>query len=314
MISQKFFNEACASPCLSKIQSIPKCDMHNHAGRGGRLAYIQKYSIKPLEYNYESFLSIQDMNDWFKQNITDNLPRGSQNYLKRVEATFVAASNDNIVYLALDFGLSEVFALGGMKNFIEIIELLRSKYAPNTILSPVVVIRDEFGLELLPDIFSFGWFDALDIINYDNNLSDEVLSIVCQLARDCGVKCKAHVGEYGTADDIFHYVELLNLDEIQHGIKIVESPSIMEKIAKKNITFNICPTSNVKLGLCNNYESHPIKKMFEAGLNITINTDDLLIFNSSVSEEYYKLLKHGVLNKDELYQIYINTMKRIDDC
>lgn len=128
--------------------------------------------------------------------------------------------------------------------------------------------------------------------------------LVCDLAKQYGVRCKAHVGEFGTAEDVWNYVSSLELDEVQHGIKIAESPIIMDKISTLDVTFNVCPTSNIMLGVCQDYKTHPIKSMIDYGLKVTINTDDQLIFNASVTDEYMNLYKNGTLNIDELYQIY----------
>ena len=67
--------------------------------------------------------------------------------------------------------------------------------------------------------------------------------------------------------------------------------------------FNVCPASNITMGLYPNYFEHPIKKMFHAGLKITICTDDLLIFNKSVSEQIVELHKHGIFSPIELTEI-----------
>ena len=76
------------------------------------------------------------------------------------------------------------------------------------------------------------------------------------------------------------------------------------KLAKdKNITFNICPSSNIVLGYVDNIENHPIKEMSRYGLNVTIATDDLLYFDSDINDEYLKLFNNKVLTAEELDKI-----------
>lgn len=114
---------------------------------------------------------------------------------------------------------------------------------------------------------------------------------------------KAHLGEFGGPDELMRYAEELELDEIQHGVAAARSPQIMRWLAKHEIKLNVCPTSNIMLGVCDSYATHPIRILYEYGIPVTINTDDLLIFNSSLSEEYLHLFNSGLMKTEELYEI-----------
>jgi len=300
------FFEALDDKSLEKMKVLPKSDLHSHAGRGGKISYIEKYANVTIPPFSGVFSSLNEMNRWLTKNINCYLPAGLDNYIKRVEASFVAAEEDNVVNLALDFGLGEINAFGGMEKFVYIIDRLNKTYAPNTKLLPVLAIYDYAELESLNEIFAYNWFDAIDIINYEGVLTMNVMKVVCRYAKKCGLKLKAHIGEYGSAEDVLRYAEELELDEIQHGIRAVDSTLILKYLANKKIVFNVCPTSNVMLGLCNGYSSHPIREMYNSGLKITINTDDLMIFNSTVSDEYIRLFHNYVLDKQALFDIYIN--------
>jgi adenosine deaminase len=86
------------------------------------------------------------------------------------------------------------------------------------------------------------------------------------------MRLKAHVGEWGTADDVRHAVEVLELDEVQHGIAAAESESVMRFLADNQIRLNICPTSNLLLGRVKRLQDHPIRRLFDAGVKVTVNT------------------------------------------
>ena len=116
----------------------------------------------------------------------------------------------------------------------------------------------------------------------------------------------AHAGEYGTAESVREAIELLELQQVQHGIGAAMSTEIMKWIAENNILLNVCPTSNVALGRAESIRKHPIRKLFDHGVKVTINTDDLLVFGQSVSEEYLNLYREGVFSADELEQIRQN--------
>lgn len=83
----------------------------------------------------------------------------------------------------------------------------------------------------------------------------------------------------------------------------------MNRIKDDNIVLHICPSSNVVLGAVSSIKQHPIKTLYKHGIRVTINTDDLLLFNSSVSEEYLKLYQAGVLTGEELDDIRLYSLK-----
>jgi adenosine deaminase len=76
----------------------------------------------------------------------------------------------------------------------------------------------------------------------------EVFQPLYRAAKSKGMRLKAHVGEWGTADDVWRAVETLELDEVQHGIAAAESAAMMRFLADHEVRLNVCPTSNVMLG------------------------------------------------------------------
>ena len=96
---------------------------------------------------------------------------------------------------------------------------------------------------------------------------------------------------------------------IQHGISIIENVKIMRYAKKKNIQFNVCPISNLKLKRIDDIKKHPIKRMFDFGLNVTLNTDDQLIFENSLFDEYYLLYKNNIFSIEELNKIRLNSLE-----
>ena len=302
-MNRKIFTEALEENSVEKFKNITKSDLHNHAGRGGNISYIEKYANVIITPPTKPFVSLQDMNNWLNKNIKCHCPSGIDNYLKRVEATFVQAKEDNVKILALDYGVDEVDALGGIDRFIKQMKYLQQTYAPQTNLYPDLCIYKWEDFEKLEQIYQQKWFNGIDIINYSDVLSMTQMKQICRHAKRQGLILKAHIGEFGTADDVFRYAEELELNEIQHGVRATSSPQIMNWLARNNIKLNVCPTSNVLLGVCDSYATHPIRTLFDYGVKVTINTDDLIIFNSTLSEEYLHLYKAGLMTADELYEI-----------
>ena len=103
-------------------------------------------------------------------------------------------------------------------------------------------------------------------------------------------------------------VELLGLDEVQHGIGAADSPEVMKWLASNNIRLNVCPESNIKLKRVRSYKTHPIRILFDHGVKVTVNSDDFLLFRAGVTEQLLKLYRNKVFSADELDVIRLNGM------
>ncbi|MGG6311476.1 hypothetical protein [Paenibacillus macerans] len=300
------FEEALFQASLPDLQRIPKSDLHSHAGRGGSIDYIRQWAQAPIEPPNRPFDSLGDMQAWFEANIKAHF-RGVQGYLKRIEASFAQAGKDCIEVLALGFGLDEIGALGGTKAFIATINELQRRYAPNTAFFPELALGRESRIEdilsELDEVMSYSWFKSIDICNNEFAQPIRNFKPAYRLAKSAGLRLKAHVGEFGTADDVREAVEELELHEVHHGIAAAKSVPVMHWLADHGIRLNVCPTSNVMLRVADGYANHPIRKLFDHGVPVTVNTDDLLIFNQSVSQEYLNLFQSGLMSADELDSI-----------
>lgn len=295
--------QALIENSISKLKLIPKSDIHTHGGKGGRIKYYAEWANAFIKPPKKSFNDLNDMQLWFNSNIKihDN---GIEGYLKRVEAAFVQAREDNITVLALSFSIEVIDLLGGIDCFIRTLNLFNETYAPETQYFPELSLGRDCDVnstyDRVEEILSKNWFKSIDICGNEFAQPIRNFQKIYKMAHSYGVKLKAHVGEFGTADDVMEAAEFLELSEVHHGIAAVKSKNVMKWLSKSKIQLNICPTSNVMLKRAPSYSEHPIKELFENGIPVTINTDDLLIFDSSISDEYLKLYNNKVFSADEL--------------
>lgn len=291
---------------LSGISSISKSDLHNHLGKGGNINYLaSKFNLK-IDDPPSKFESLYHMDQWAKENIKKHCP-----YMDRLEAAFVQAGADNITVLSACFGFDE-----NMNTFIDTMKSYNQKFAPNTVLLPELAferwcdVYKEFSR--LDEILSYNWFKSVDINAGEFDQPIKNFKKIYRKAKEHGLRLKAHVGEFGTADDVMEAVEELELDEVHHGIAAAKSEFVLNWLSKHKIQLNVCPTSNVMLGLVESYSVHPIRGLYDHGIPVTINTDDMLVFNQSVSQEYLNLFKCGLMNADELNHIREIGLREID--
>lgn len=298
---------------LNGLSSISKSDLHNHCGKGGNIKYVSSIANKKLDLPPATFESLAHMDEWFRDNIKKHC-----GYIKRLEAAFVQAANDNISVLAANFGLDEETKIGGMEieAFIHTMKSFNQQFAPNTFLLPELAFPracdTDMELARLDEVLSYNWFKSIDINAGESEQPIKNFRKIYRKAKEYGLRLKAHVGEFGTADDVMEAVEELELDEVHHGVAAAQSESVMKFLSKNKIQLNVCPTSNIMLRVAESYSAHPIRRLYDSGIPVTINTDDMLIFNQSVSQEYLNLFKSGLMNADELDNIRETGLKEVE--
>lgn len=310
---QKSFIESLQENLFDNIASFPKSDLHSHAGRGGNVAFISNWIGKKIPLPPAKFQSLGDMNQWYIENIRC-VAGNTEGQIKRWEACFHQAYNDNIAILALSFTTSEIALVGGMETFVSLLTKFNSTISPNTVFMPELTYDRACDVDSAVSeadyVLNYGYFKSIDICCNEFAQPIKNFKPLYRKAKKFGLRLKAHVGEFGSADDVMEAVEELELDEVHHGIAAAKSDFIMNWLAKHKIQLNICPTSNVMLNLVDEYKNHPIKALYCAGVPVTINTDDLLIFNQSVSQEFLNLYSAGILNAMELDTIRLNGLSQ----
>lgn len=298
---------------LNGLSSIPKSDLHNHAGCGGNVNFIASQTNIKINPPPDVFESMAHMYQWFTENIKVHC-----SYLKRLEAAFVQGFDDNIQVLTMSFETDEANKIGGMDLglFIQTMNNFNQNLAPSTRFLPELTFN-RAGCDVdnvysrLDEILSYHWFKTIDICCDEFAQPIKNFKKIYRKAKDAGLRLRAHLGEFGTADDVMEGVEELELDEVHHGIAAAKSPHIMRWLADHKIQLNICPSSNVMLGVVAGYNVHPIRKLYDYGIPVTINTDDLLVFNQTASQEYLNLFKAGLMTTEELNDIRETGLKEI---
>lgn len=106
------------------------------------------------------------------------------------------------------------------------------------------------------------------------------------IARDAGLLSTPHAGELDGPHSVVAALELLGADRIQHGVRSVERDGLPERLAERGTCLDVCPTSNVLLAVVPSLEEHPLPQLLEAGVRVSINADDPLLFGPDLLGEY----------------------------
>jgi adenosine deaminase len=309
------FKDALQSNSLEDIAKCPKSDLHSHAGRGGNVKYISTWVGKNIAPPPLKFNSLSNMQKWYSDNIRC-LTNSREGQIKRWEACFQQAYEDNITVLALSFSASEIQFVGGIEKFIKLLTEFNATISPKTVFLPELTYDRACDVSNatneIESILCHKFFKSIDICCNEFAQPIKNFKPLYRKAKEYRIRLKAHVGEFGTADDVMEAVEELELDEVHHGIAAAKSDFVMNWLARHKIQLNVCPTSNVMLNVVDEYKNHPIKLLYYAGVPVTINTDDLLIFNQSISQEYLNLYSSEVLDSDALDRIRLTGLNQVN--
>jgi len=130
---------------------------------------------------------------------------------------------------------------------------------------------------------------------------------VFDAARQHGFLTVAHAGEEGPPDYIREALDLLHARRIDHGVRCLEDSDLVERLRREQIPLTVCPLSNVALRVVPNMESHPLRRMLEAGLLVTVNSDDPAYFGGDVVENFLATQRSLKLTSPELVQLARNS-------
>ena len=107
-----------------------------------------------------------------------------------------------------------------------------------------------------------------------------------RLVRDNGFGCTVHAGEVMGPESVWAAINDLPVTRIGHGVRSADDPALMEELARRGIVLEVCPGSNIALGLYPDREAHPLHRLIDAGVRVTLNSDDPPFFHTTLGAEY----------------------------
>ncbi len=164
------------------------------------------------------------------------------------------------------------------------------------------------GRELIEDALRWPELDGIDLHGWEDIPLEPWTADVWARARVAGKFTKAHAGEFMGADYVDRTIDELKVTRIEHGVRAIENPATVARLVREGVALDICPISNLKLAVRGvpTMGAHPIRRLFDAGVTVTINSDDPFFFGNSLSEEYYALHRDLGFSRAELVRIAAN--------
>ncbi|MBO5137977.1 MAG: adenosine deaminase [Spirochaetaceae bacterium] len=286
--------------------SLPKIDAHNHLNLGMRYASYALWAGFYIPDFPRKLNGLGEMHEIIGQ-YTRPRTKTSKDITDLLTLSIQDAVADGVTVLEGSVDIGFVNHCGGVDNLLKVVQTVKDKFCGKINFRPELGMGKTFGIDKIkewaPPLLESGIFKSIDLYGPEVEDGIEDFEEIYKLAGKLGIKRKAHVGEFSDAKSVRNFINFFDLEEVQHGIGAATDETVMQFIKDRNVRLNICPESNVMLSAVPSYPEHPIKTLVEAGINVSIATDDLMFFNRTVSEECFDLVNNGVLTEEQIKSI-----------
>lgn len=153
--------------------------------------------------------------------------------------------------------------------------------------------------------------DRIDGVGLDSGERDNPPSRfvgVFAAARSAGLRAVAHAGEEGPASYIVEALDMLKAERIDHGDRAVDDPELVARLARERIPLTMCPLSNQRLKVTPDLAQHPLKRLLDAGVLVTVNSDDPAYFGGYVADNYVAIAQALDLTDDDVRTLAANSI------
>jgi adenosine deaminase len=304
---------------MSWFERVPKVELHLHLE--GAIPHdalwqlVQKYggdpSVPDLEtlerrFEYRDFPHF--IETWIWKN---GFLREYEDFIFIAEAVARDLAGQNIHYVEAFFSPADFFHHGlGTQKLTEAIRAGLSRVTEVEVALVADLVRD-FGPEKaavtlaeVNEVRDLGVV-GIGIGGMEQEFPPEPFEAVYEKARQLGFHTSAHAGEAAGAASIWGAIRSLRADRIGHGTRAEEDGSLLDYLAEHRIPLEMCPISNVRTGVVDSLEEHPIRRYFERGIVVTVNTDDPKMFGNSLAEEFRLLEEKLGFSRDELRSLIL---------
>jgi len=290
---------------LDRIKRLPKVELHLHHEGAAPPSFIkglaQEKSVNLSNVfaadgsyafrDFVHFLSVYEA--------ATSVLKSPDDYARLTKAVLEESAANDIVYsetfLSPDFcGGGDV---GAWREYLHAIREAANEVERDhgIILRGIVTCIRHFGPEkakataLCAAETAGDWIVGFGIAGDEMKGKPKDFAYSFDMTREAGLRLTAHAGEWGGAQSVKDAVNDLKVERIGHGVHAINDLALVDDIVKKGITLEVCPGSNVTLGVFANLAQHPIEKLRERGVKVTVSTDDPPFFHTTMRDEYCNL-------------------------
>jgi adenosine deaminase len=304
------------------IKRLPKCELHIHiegslepelmlalARRNGvSLPYA---SVEALHQAYK-FRNLQDFLDLYYQGMSVLVTE--QDFYDLAWAYLERARADNVRHVEMFFdpqghtsrGVAFVTVVGGLHRAI--VDAVRELGVQASLIMCFLRHLDEADAERTLDS-ALAFRDRIVGVGLDSSEAGNPpgkFKHVFARARDAGFFLTAHAGEEGPPSYVWEALDVLGCARIDHGVRSVEDQALVGRLARERVALTVCPLSNLRLRVVDDLAHHPLRRMLDKGLMVTVNSDDPAYFGGYVNQNYLAASEALRFGRDEIAAIVRN--------
>ncbi|MGL6108250.1 adenosine deaminase [Romboutsia sp.] len=314
------------------MRKLPKIELHCHLDGSVRpstvLDIIKKEnmdiavdSLEEIKALLQVPQSCTSLNEYLKRFELPNNVMQSKENLERVAFELLEdAANENVKYIEVRFA-PQLHVQKGL-NFKEIIqgviegirraeELYEIK--GNIILSCMRSSDVEDGLKVVEagkEYLNKGVV-AIDLAGVEEEGFSHKFKPIIDKAKEYGYRVTIHAGEAASGKNVIEAINILGAERIGHGVRIKDMDEAYELVKEKNITLEMCPTSNIQTKAIVNFEEYPFYDFYDDGINVTLNTDNRTVSNIDLTNEINLVLNKDNFTIKDYKKMYLNTIEVI---
>lgn len=284
------------------VQDLPKVELHlHHEGAAPpafirQLAFEKKVDISKV-FNDQGGYAFNDFVHFLSvYEAATSVLKTPEDYARLTTAVLEESAANGVVYtecfLSPDFcGGSDVAAW--REYLLAIQEVAAAAEAKHgIIMRGIVTCVRHFGPDkakasaLCAAETAGDWITGFGMGGDEGQGHQGDFAYAFDMAREAQLQLTTHAGEFGGPQSVREAIHDLNVARIGHGVRSIEDPGLVQELVDRQITLEVCPGSNVVLGLYPNLAAHPIKRLRDAGVQVTISTDDPPFFGTTMAREY----------------------------
>lgn len=305
---------AAVDPSIAHfIQSLPKTETHLHIEGAVPWELLQEtfpgeFETIPeawaADFQYDSFTQFENEILYYAGRFYTSPER----YHESAKRVFQRHLDQNVRYVETSFhlGILEMIGCSGP----DIIDAIKSAVPKGLEVRLFMgMLRNHYQGDLIPlmdKIHTWEGLDGIDMHGHETIPWDTWAGELWQRVREAGKFTKGHAGEFEGAKDVNAALDLLKTKRIQHGIGAAFDPVTLQRLLDENVALDMCPVSNVKLRSVPDVKKHPIRKLFDAGVTLTVSTDDPTVFGNDLVHEYDLLMTQLNFSEKEVIKVVRN--------
>ncbi len=319
-----------SSQGIEHYRAIPKVELHRHLEGSLRLKTMSEVSRAlglglPGTGPLGSMVQV-DGNDpytftnFLKKFETLRLFYRSPEIIGRITREAISdAAADNIKYMELRFtpvalSRAEKFPLGEVIDWV--IEGARQAEKESGLhVGLIASVNRHESTDLAEEVVKLALdrqkagIVGLDLAGNEADFSAMPFAGLFQEARQAGLHITVHAGEWNGAANVCEAIEQLGAERIGHGVRVLEDPAAVALARERGTVFEVCITSNFQSGVVKDLRDHPMPRMIEAGLKVTLNSDDPSISRITLSDEFQRAVDHHLAAESMLPSLILNSVQ-----